>query len=481
VTRRRLRREEFEGSGDVETIDIPHNPVNEQVVIAAACVDDDLRVSLTGKIKPDHFIEAKHQLIWSALSQLTRKKLAFDPATLAHLSGGEVEVDYLCKLIEQRPDVPPNIDYHVDEIFWDYSRAQAVRGPIAQLLHYLRDPRGEPEKIRALSKQVGKAFDSGGSSFLLDPSNLIREQRRDMAERRAGRAVYPYGLEGLDLDENDLPRMIPGAKPKQVTVITAVPGMGKSTFAARLAIGLARQKRKVLFGAWEMEGGMTLELLAIMVLGYSRTDFMSGRFSDEQELEVSTLMEKISGYVSFMDNPFRRRVGERGSNQRNLDIVQQHIDDSGCDIFIADLWKRCLVTDDPSDEEEALYRQQAMVKEANVHAILCQQQRSKDVEQRADKRPTREGIKGSSAWVEIADTIIGLNRPAQWKPSMRDDLLEVYILKQRFGKWPTLIEFDWNPEFGTMTNGREMPIENVDDDAEGSIFSPQRRNKKPRR
>ena len=77
-----------------------------------------------------------------------------------------------------------------------------------------------------------------------------------------------------------------------------------------------------------------------------------------------------------------------------------------------------------------LIRQQAMLNEMGVHGILAQQQRLKDIELRPDKRPTREGIKGSGAWTEVPDNIIGVHRPALWKP-VPDNVLEVDILKQR--------------------------------------------------
>ena len=101
-----------------------------------------------------------------------------------------------------------------------------------------------------------------------------------------------------------------------------------------------------------------------------------------------------------------------------------------------------------------------MVDEAKVHAILLAQQRLKDVEQRTDKRPTREGIMGSSEWVQIADTILALHRPALFK-AIADDKLELVVWKQRKGPWPLCVEFDWDPEFGSIEGGRSMPFQHI--------------------
>jgi hypothetical protein len=169
-------------------------------------------------------------------------------------------------------------------------------------------------------------------------------------------------------------------------------------------------------------------------------------------------MSTIAKRVYFLDNPFRRRSGEKSSNERNLDIVQGYIADSGAEIFVGDLWKRCLKNTEPDEEEEALIRQQAMVEELQVHAILLQQQRLKDIEQRQDKRPTRDGIKGSGAWVEVPDTILGVHRPFLFK-NVPDDRLELFVLKQRYGRWPLGIEFGWNADCGAIAGGKPIEYE----------------------
>ena len=255
--------------------------------------------------------------------------------------------------------------------------------------------------------------------------------------------------------------MIPGARPGKITVVTGLSGSGKSTLTARIVLGQIRQKRKVLYGAWEMDGGMTLELLAILSLGWSRTKLMKGEISEEELAVFTERMEQISPYVRFMKNPFRMGIGGgRPSNERNLDLVAGYIADSGADFFVADLWERCLEHDEPNDEKRALFRQQAICEELGVHGLLVHQQLIKEVEKRPDKRPTREGNKGSGAWVEVADTMLGVHNPSKWKP-VPEDSLEVCILKQRWGKWPLAVEFDWDPECGKITGGTSVEYDVV--------------------
>lgn len=453
-------------------IDVPHSPVNEQVVLAAAMADAGARRKLVARVRPEHFLVEAYRAAWAALQELERRGLEFDLATLQQVVGSALDVKALALLCETRPDPPeaPNLDLHVEALYWDRQRAVGVAGPLSALIEALRKPSEAPERVRALARGVAEAFaGAGAGQYLRAGAELVGATMAEMRRRVDGHACYTYGVEGLDFyepgakdergrDVGGRRRMVPGAAPAKVTVLTGISGGGKSTVAARMALGFRRQGRRVLYGAWEMGSPMTLELLACMSLGWNRQDLMEGQFTADEDREIEREMEAIARDVRFMDNPFGRQRGHKESNDRNLDVVHAHVVDSGCEVFIADLWERCLASDDPSDEKRALFRQQAMAEEARVHCVLIAQQRLKDIEQRADKHPTREGIKGSSAWVDVADTILGVHRPALWK-RVPDDRIEVDVLKQRYGGWPLRVEFDWDAEYGSVDGGRSVPYD----------------------
>jgi hypothetical protein len=457
MRRRRRAEEEAPAEPRGEDVAIVHDTVNEAVILAAACVDVEVRARLVKILPPERFLDEGHRAAWHALRELEHRKLDFDLATLQQVGGDKVNTSYLGQLLASRPEAPANLDFHLGALLWDSQRAQAVVGPIASLIEAVRDPRESPERVRALARSVGQAFDGhGGHSYLVPPGELVRENMLSLDKRTEGINIYPYGVEGLDLLEDGSPRMIPGTAPGMITVLTGISGGGKSTMAAHMALGIARGRRRVLYGAWEMSANMTLELLACLSLGWARTDVVLGRnFTHERKVEFEEKQHAIGKWVRFMRNPFRRKTSKRSSNEHNLDVVREHIADSGCEVFIADLWLRCLVDKDPESEEDALWSQQAMVEELGVHGILLHQQRLKDIEMRTDPRPTREGVKGSAAWVEVPDAWIGVHRPALFK-RVEDNRLEGLILKQRYGEYPIAVEFDWNAKTGHIGNGRSI-------------------------
>ncbi len=438
---------------------VPHDVVNEQVIISAALLDSKVRRQLGARLKPDHFFGQGHAAIWDTICELDRRQLDYSPATVRQLSGGKVDESYLARLLTANTKQPANLQHHVETLEWDRARVETARGPLHQLLEAMQQPTTAPGTIQGLARQLAVSFQGyGDRKYLRDPAELVRQQLVDIADRRLRKQCWPFGLDGLDTDrDTGDPRLVPGTAPGQISVITGCPGSGKSTCIAQIASSMVDQRRKMLFGAWEMKDGMTLELIAGMRLGYSRLHLQMGALNDEQMAELAAEMEHVCQYIRFLDLPFGRTPGggQKITNSRNLDLIHGYLADSGCEVAVFDLWKRCLRETKPEDEEEALLRQQAIAKETNIHCILVQQQRSKDIEMRDDKRPTREGIKGSGAWVEVPDTILGTNRPALWK-RVEDNTFEIVGLKQRWGKWPFAVEFDWDGEHGSILNGRSV-------------------------
>lgn len=461
--------EKKQTAAPASTVKIPHDVVNEQLLIAAAAGDWTGRGGAQVEvIPPDCFHGKGHAAIWATFQRMKREKLDYSTETTQQTGGDAVDATYLRGLLSSIK-APPNLKHHTEILRWDHARIATAEGPLGAFLEALRDQTADAGKVRALAKSVAESLSGHGSGkYLRDGGELVREVRVRLLERRNGLAVYPYGIKGLDeyganeeaagLDAVEgRARMVPGAAPGQLSVLTAVPGAGKTTALANMASGWFDQGRRVLFGAWEQGSSLTLELIAGIRLGYRRSDLLEGRYTLEDEAALGEECEKLAEYIRFFELPFGRARGGKEYNDTNMDLIQQVITDSGCSVFVADLFKRALKETNPDDEEQALYRMQAMAQETHVHFLFAQQQKAKEIEQSPDKRPTRSNIKGSSAWFEVPDTIIGLHREALWK-CVPDTKLEAIIFKQRHGKWPLTVELDWDATTGRIGAGRSVAV-----------------------
>lgn len=459
-----------------EVAKIPIDIFNEQVILAAGFVDAEARKKIVTMFQPDMFFGRGHAKLFEVLQLLAQKQLAYDPLTVQQLGGDDIDIGYLEQLIAERPAVPPNLAHHVKALRFDHVRIEAARGPISQLLESIKDPSTSPMVLQAQARGIVSAFESGSLEYLRDPDHLVQSVFKQYERRRDGQAIYPmlddehhFDVYGPGEDNAGEPRVMPGAAPKEVSMLTGVPGSGKSTALSSIVKAQAKRKRKVLYGAWEMGSEISLELCASISLGLSRTKVMRGMLSKEEEALFRAEVEELAQWVRFFELPFGRKQGEKQLNDRNLDLIHGYIVSSGCEVFVADLWRRAIRQFDPDEEEEALYRQQAIAKETNTHCLLVHQQRLKDIEGRADKRPTREGLKGSGAWTEVADLIMGTHNEALWK-TMPNDTMELLILKQRFGRWPLAVEFDYDPEVGALVRGRSKDFQHPGEEGQLDAF-----------
>ena len=483
--RSQVKEEESRKKTGEATVRVPHDSVNEMVLIAAVLQDESARKKYLSTLSPDFFYGNGHSVIWSSLQEIDRKGLEYNPMTLKQI-GGDVDIKYVESLIEQRPVTPKNLSHHVEMLMWDNSRISTARGALTTFLALLKDPKSDPLATRVAAKQIETSLAVGNNQSLRNPNQLIDEQMRSIRKRRDGHATFGFGIEGLDTytrgdtaivdgrltDLNGKPRLVPGTAPGYVTVVTGVSGSGKTTATTRGVLGIYHDNRRVAYGAYEQGSGMSLELLAAMELGMSRTDLMTGRFDDEDESDLRSTMEQISERVVFDEIPFNNFDERKAKfqNQRAIDRIARSIIDSKCDVYVADLFRRTMGEMDPADEERALYRMQEMAKSLNVHLILVQQQNAKQVEASKHKLPSRETIKGSGAWVEIADQIIAWYRPALYK-NVPDDRIYSLILKQRYGKWPQMIEHLWEPVHGTIEAGKTVDMKFGEDAEDGSVDS----------
>lgn len=436
------------------------DPVTEQVILAAAIVDRPARKKLCAVLRADSFFAEGHPEAWDLIRELERLNLDYDPATVQQLSGGEVDASYLDGLALQRPKVPPNINHHLDVLRWDRARVECIRGPMSGAVEALADPTSKPSTVVSLVRAAATMLEGHGSlKYLRDPGQLVREQMAEVKRRRNGEACYEFGFEGFDrYADGPLEgqwRMIPGVAPKGMTVVTGAPGSGKTTVTAAAAVKQANASRRVLYGAWEQGSGLTLELCASVSLGMSRTALSTGAITDEQEVALEAEMERLSEWIRFFELPFDRGAAETAKkweiNNKRLDTIYEYLVATAPDVVIFDLYRRAFGDFDPDAEELALYRQQAMLQETNCHGILIHQFK-KEAEQRDDKTPTREALKGSGAWFEVPDTVIAIFRESMWK-NVPDDTLKAFILKQRKGVFPLAVDFPWDADRGLLGVG----------------------------
>lgn len=468
-----------------------YDAANEALVIRAAIAlalaEDRTKFrSLVHSIGEDEFLLSQHASMWRVLRRISDANLEYTSATVTQLFASEpVQIDpELLIELENTAAAPPNLDWHVQTLRWDATRARVMKGGLPELVRDLSDPRVTVERAVTSARAVVRALEGGGGRrFVHRRDEHAAVYRSELSKRRTQGNFYPSGFEALD-QENMLSE---GFMPGNTSIVTGLSGSGKSTFAARLAINLAKLGRRPMICAWEMGGISTLDVIVSMLTSIPLSVVIKGTYNDAECNRLERASDWANKKILFMENAFFGQVASGGgdkklrrSNDRNLDILEGYIAEAGCDVVIMDLWDRILADQSPDAVTDALYRQQNMHKEYGVHGTLLVQLRLKDVEKRADKRPTRESIKGVGTFVEVPDLILGVHRDAQFK-DVPDNSLEIICLKQRKGRSNWAVRFGWAGEVCQITGGEVVPYNpGLEAIVEGEVSEPSAIRVRPR-
>lgn len=451
-----------------KTPDFVYDAANEALILGAAIADAGSRKRLVRQLSADEFLVPRHAVLWRALRALTDKNLEFSLDAMGRLvtdAGGDKAVlDYLETLAEDA-SVPDNLEWHTETMSWDATRARTLTGSVPEFLAAMNNPTADRGDVLTLARSVHKALEGGGRRYMRRPAEHYRAYRAELTARRAKRNVYPLGREPFDQNLTE------GFMPGRTSVTAGLPGAGKSTVWMAWAILLTRVGRKVLYCAWEMEPESLLDVGCAHMTGIPLIKIVQGTLSDEEAHRVDQAARWITSKIIFMENPFLKSTGGKPSNERNLDILEGYIAESGADVAVYDLWERMLPWRKPDDVSGALFRMQDIHKEYRIHGAILQQLTLKDVEKRADKRPTRDAIKGTGAYVEVADLIFGIHRDAQFK-SVEDTTVETICLKQRKGKANWATRWAWDGATCKVTDPEEVPFDpGLEAVADGDIGS----------
>lgn len=435
---------------------IPHDPVNEQILLAAGSLaDPERRREILRDSRPEHFFGKNHAAYWATLAELDARGLDFALDTMVQLSGGKLDPLYFATILERHARVPPNLRHHAEILRWDAARIEAAE-PLADVIALFRDQSTEPAVLaaacRRLAEDVSHAAPMNGT---FDSTSLIAANRAAYEARGLGVPVWPYGIEGFEREPGGAWRVKPGMKPGKVTVVTALSGHGKSIFVKAVALGQVGLERPGLFGAFEDEAPEVLEDVAAMSLGLDRDEVDEGRLQPEDKARFFEEQERVASFLKFMRHPPTDGKRVKSTIAARIEWCFNEAVRVGAVYVVVDLLARLFASAKPEEEQQGWECFQRCAKDTGIHGVATHQQRAGDVEQRSDKRPTREGLKGSKGVLEVADTLIGVYR-ASLCESVEDKTLEAIVLKQRRGRWPFAVRFDFDPKRWTLKRGREV-------------------------
>ena len=237
----------------------------ERQLLGALLIDNRAAEALIGALEPAHFAEALHGRIYDAIVRAVKAGEAASPVTLRaqfaldegmRAAGGDV---YLADLAGEGA-------HCADAAQWArVVQGLAFRRTLIETAREIQDVAFSAgvdcdagriaDVAERLLGQATAGASSAGAERFRSIGDLAGEVARGLSEGAGERGV-PFGIAALD-------DLTGGARAKELIIVGARPGMGKTAFAGHLALSAAKAGHAVAFFSMEMAAGaVTLRLIA---------------------------------------------------------------------------------------------------------------------------------------------------------------------------------------------------------------------------
>lgn len=403
--------------------------------------------SVIDRLGSADFYRSAHGHIWEVMASLCQRGRPIDPVTMAdELSRRGVLADcggmtYLMHLADFTPTVA-SLGHYL-EIVLEQSLRRRIHAVASE--------------IRALSLDEGTtAADVADASIrLIDEATRSRQgmdRSRSMAEvvgstlariedamRRGG------GLAGMATGLSAYDRVVGGYRPGQLHVVAGRSGMGKSVFAATVALNVAEDGGKVAYFTGEMDAE---EVTSRLIAATTRTNLrqvLEGRFT---ATEFGAFCADVSHQLALL--PIRFDDSSTITPSQIAARCRRYRRElGGLDLVIVDYIQRC----DPDTTRKGGTKAEEIAQIAKALKTLARDfkvpvlalaQPNRNVDHRPDKRPTVADLADSSAIEKEADTVALLYRPSYYErhqdgqPEPEFEESEVILGKNRAGRMTTV-------------------------------------------
>lgn len=412
----------------------PQNLEAEESVLGGILLDRNALDKVLEVMGPDDFYKESHRIIFNAMLTLSNKNEPIDVITLNDLLKNELHtiggISYITDLAD-RAISAANIVYHAKIV----REKAALRSLIQASRQIIQGCYEEVENV---------------DQFLDETEKLIY----DVSEKRIRPSFYKVGdnimdtiktvemlyerketVTGVPSGFTDLDRLTAGFQPSDLIILAARPGLGKSSLAFNFAEYVSIVKGMAV-GIFSLE--MSKEQIHMRLLcSQARVDnarVRTGYISEQKDLpRLVIAAAKLADAPIYIDDTPAQTILEIRAKARRL--KREH----DVQLLLIDYLQLMRGTGEKREynrvEEVAEISRglKALAKDLNI-PIIALSQLNRQVEQRADKRPTIADLRESGSQEQDADLVLLIYRDEMYKQdSQEEGTAEIIVGKHRNG------------------------------------------------
>lgn len=412
---------------------IPHDLEAEASLLGAMLLSRDAIATALETCSESDFYKPVHATVFAAISSLYGRGDPSDPVTVAdelRRAGKLEEVGGAAFLVELQAATPTisNVARYA-RIVEEHAllrRLISVAQGVADLAYEI------PEDVTAALDQAETMVFEVAQRKQSDTTVPLKDllgQALDNLE-----ALYDRGeaITGLPTGYHDLDERLSGLQPSNLLIVGARPGMGKTSFALGLAAHAAMEKREpVLVFSLEMSH---LELTQRLLCAESRIDssrMRNGRLHESDWPKLSHAIGRLGEAPLYIDDNPNLTIMDIRAKARRLKAK------TGLALVVVDYLQlmsgRSSAENRQVEVSEISRGLKILARELSV-PVVALSQLSRNLEMRADKRPTLADLRESGSLEQDADVVLFIYRDELYNPDSPDrGTAEVIVAKHRNG------------------------------------------------
>lgn len=391
----------------------PQNIEAEKSVLGSMLIEKDAIINVSGWLKPFHFYDDRHALIYENILELFENGLPVDLVTLSDILkkkkvlskiGGR---SYLTELASFVPTAA-----HAEEYANIVKENATRRGLISSASEITRlaydETTGLPVVIDKSETLLFDVAQEGVKSQFVHIKDLLKE-----AYERAAHSIDSDEYRGVSTGFKDLDVLLGGFQKSDLIILAARPSVGKTSLALDMMRHAALvEKKNVAFFSLEMSKMQIMDRLLGMQSGIPFWEIRTNKLNDDKVVKLANTMGELADANIFVDDQAGQHINQVRTKARRLAIEQ------GVDIIFVDYLQLMHGNSKESRTLEVSEVSQGLknlAKELNV-PVIALSQLSRAIEQRQSRRPQLSDLRESGSIEQDADVVMFIDREETWNP-----------------------------------------------------------------
>lgn len=421
-------------------------------LVASCLIDREVYAMVSPVVSGDAFVQPWARAAWQAMESLSADGVRpwWSPVREWLAARGE-DTSILLDWISRVPTSAYADDY-ARQVATAAARRQAVAAA-TEIVQAAHNPSIRADQVVDLvSGAAGKVRLPGAGSEMLGPLDLAQLAADRNAERARGDdgAALSFGLMDLDAVTSG------GARPGQLVVVGARPGVGKSSILRDMARAFAR-RGPVLFASNEMTAAQIADRDLSAYAGVPLPQITRGHYSAQTWQQLDGAVQRIS------ETPVHNHVDGQLTGASLRAVAEAMRARTGLVAIVVDYLQRMADSYGHSENDRVASIAKALKSLAlalDVPVITGSQLTRNSDRDAGDRRPSLADLRDSGAIEQEADTVLLLYRASYYWPTEEQwrkrtgggksepypgNQAEIIVAKQRQGEANVTVKTLWVP------------------------------------